>query len=122
MPRKAKKKEDVPLAPRETDTGEEGELVVDVFQTPAEFVVQTTVAGVKAEDLDIAITEDMVTIRGKREREEKNSTADFICKECFWGSFSRKIVLPRQIDPQLANAVMHNGILTIRLPKKPGEA
>ncbi|MFN7088455.1 MAG: Hsp20/alpha crystallin family protein [Candidatus Paceibacteria bacterium] len=113
MPRRKKE-----ISPSLLPELEEGELTVDVYQTPEHIVVQTAVAGVKPEDLDIAITEDTVTIRGRREREEMVPDEDFFCKECFWGPFSRRIVLPNRVDANAAQAVMkNNGILTIRLPK-----
>jgi HSP20 family protein len=100
---------------------EEGELTVDVYQTPGEIVIQTAVAGVNPEDLDIAITEDTVHIRGQREREEEISPKSFLCQECFWGPFSRKIILPHRVDADASQAVMKkSGILTIRLPKLAG--
>jgi len=117
MPRKKKNKEtSVPSILEKFE--EEGELTVDVYQTSAEIVVQTAVAGVKPEDLDIAITDDSVTIQGKRQREEAIHHDDFFLQECFWGPFSRKVVLPHRVDSNAAQAIMkNNGVLTIRLPK-----
>lgn len=95
----------------------EGQLTVDVCQTDNEIIIQSTVAGVLAEDLEINITTESVTIRGKREREEKVEAKDYLYQECFWGSFSRSIILPQEIDPDRAVASLKNGVLTIRLPK-----
>lgn len=95
----------------------EGQLTVDVFQTDKEIIVQSTVAGVSDEDLEINITGESVTIRGKREKEEKIEDQDYFYKECFWGSFARSIILPQEIDPDRSTAVLKNGILTIRMPK-----
>jgi len=115
MPRKKREEKDSLLGKLE----EEGELTVDVYETPEEVVIRTAVAGVKAEDLDIAITEDTVTIRGRRENEEATLAKDYLFQECFWGPFSRKIILPKRVDPATSQAQMkNNGILTIRLPKK----
>lgn len=96
---------------------EEGELAIDVYQTPEEIILESTIAGVEPKDLDISITNDMVTIRGKRERKEKIKTEDFFFQECFWGAFSRSIVLPQEVDADKAKAVLKNGVLNIRLPK-----
>ena len=74
-------------------------------------------AGVLPDDLEINITTESVTIRGEREREEKVEAKDYLYQECFWGSFSRSIILPQEIDPDRAVATLKNGVLTIRLPK-----
>lgn len=99
------------------EEAEEGQLTVDVYQAPAEFVIQTAIAGVKPDDLDVNITEDMVIIRGKRERAEEFSQEGFLYQECFWGPFSRTIILPGRVDPNTSAATLKNGVLTIRLPK-----
>ena len=72
----------------------EGQLTIDVYQTPEEVVVESTIAGVKPEDLDIAITNEAVTIRGKREKTETIKDEDYFYQECYWGKFSRSIILP----------------------------
>ncbi len=96
---------------------EEGHLTVDVFQNGDDIVVRSTVAGVNPDDIDISITKDMVTIRGQRKTEEKINSSDYYHRELYWGSFSRSIILPFDIDPDNAKASMKNGVLTIRLPK-----
>ncbi len=100
----------------EEDSGE-GQLTVDVYQTPNEIIVKTMVAGVRPEDLDIAITRDMVTVKGKRESERSISDEDYFHKELYWGSFSRTILLPAEVDVEEAEATEKHGLLTIRLPK-----
>lgn len=80
-------------------------------------MVQSTVAGVKDADLDINITNESVTIRGKREKEKKIEDKDYFYEECYWGNFSRSIILPEEIDPEKSTAEVKNGILTIRMPK-----
>lgn len=94
----------------------EGQLAVDVYQTDGELVIQSTIAGVKPEDLDIAAQGDMVTIRGKRENIEKEEK-NYFYQECYWGPFSREIILPVEADTSRAEATMVDGILTIRMPK-----
>jgi HSP20 family protein len=96
---------------------EEGKLTIDVYQTPSEIVVESTIAGVKPEDLDIAINSESVTIHGKRERETKVSDEDYFYQECYWGKFSRSVILPQEIDAENATASLKNGVLIIRLPK-----
>lgn len=95
----------------------EGQLMVDVYQTPSEIVIKSAVAGVKPEDIDISIVNDMITIKGKRELDEVVKSEDYFYQECYWGSFSRSIILPIEIDADRVNATLKNGILTIRLPK-----
>ncbi len=95
----------------------EGQLTVDVYQTPEEIVVQSAVAGVEPEDLEINITNESVTIKGKREKKEKIEESDYIYQECFWGKFSRSIILPQEVDPEKSTATLKNGILTIKMPK-----
>lgn len=97
---------------------EEGELTVDIYDQGDAIVIQSTVAGVKPEDLDVSITSDSVTIRGKRERLEEAAEKDYYYKELFWGSFSRSVILPEEIEDDLAEASLKHGLLTIRLPKK----
>ena len=96
---------------------EEGQLTVDVHQTPDEIVIKTMVAGVRPEDLDINITRDMVTIKGKREESAEINEQDYFHKELYWGSFSRTIMLPEEIEVEEAEAVERHGLLTIKLPK-----
>ena len=96
---------------------EEGQLTVDVYQNPNEIIIQAIVAGVKPEDLDISITQDMVTLRGKREDGRRIERENFFYQELYWGSFTRSILLPQEIDPDEAEAVLKNGLLTVKLPK-----
>jgi HSP20 family protein len=95
----------------------EGQLTVDVYETPTAFVVKSAVAGVSPENLDIAITNESVTIKGSRHEDEKVKTENYLHQECYWGRFSRSIILPQEIDPNKAQASLKNGILKINLPK-----
>ena len=96
---------------------EEGQLSVDVFQTKDAIVIKSTIAGVKPEDIDISINNDMVTIRGKREIEQSVAEEDYFYQECYWGGFSRSIILPTEIVPDKVEASLKNGVLTVTLPK-----
>ena len=95
----------------------EGELTVDVYETPSHIIVKTLIAGVKKEDMDIALSRDMVAIRGKRELEENIEESNYFHRELYWGTFSRTILLPQEVDIERAEAVENQGMLTIRLPK-----
>src|SRR3989339_1146475 len=96
---------------------EEGQLSVDVFQTKDAIVIKSTIAGVKPEDIDVSINNDMITIRGKREIEETIAEDDYFYQECYWGGFSRSIILPVEIIADKVEASLKNGVLTISLPK-----
>ncbi len=98
-------------------TEQEGELTVDVYQNAETVVIKAMIAGVRPEDLDISITRDLVTIRGKREEERTVAEEDFIMKELYWGSFSRAIALPVEIDVDEAEAIEKHGLLILKLPK-----
>ncbi len=99
----------------EEDT--DGELAIDVYQTASDIIVQTFVAGVRPEDLEINITRDMLTVRGKRQENRTITQDDFFSKELYWGTFSRTISLPQEIEPEEAEAIERHGLLTIRMPK-----
>jgi len=118
---KKEKKISLPAEPEKTNgdwlPDSEGQLTIDVYQTPADIVIKSTIAGVSPEDLDITITNDMVTIKGKREKDEMISGGDYYYQECYWGAFSRSVILPVDVEAEKADASMKNGILTIRLPK-----
>ena len=104
------------LGREEIYDAEDGQLAVDVFQGDNEVTIQSIVAGVKPDDLDISIDKNSVTIRGKRENNRLTKRENAVCQELYWGSFSRKVSLSDEMDPDNAEAVIKNGILTIRLP------
>jgi HSP20 family molecular chaperone IbpA len=95
----------------------DGQLAVDVINTDDSIIVRAMLAGVKPGEIDIDIARDMVTIRGTREEEHESITDDFYHRELFWGTFSRNIILPEEIDVELAEATEKHGLLTLRLPK-----
>ncbi len=103
-----------------SDSDEEnldGELPVDMYQTGDAIVIRALVAGVSPDDLDIAITRDMVTIRGSREEIRESAGDDYFHRELFWGSFSRTLLLPEEVIIDEAEAQEKHGLLEIRLPK-----
>ncbi|MFH1175471.1 MAG: Hsp20/alpha crystallin family protein [bacterium] len=109
--------EEKPTSPVWQDESE-GQLTIDVYQTSSEIVIKSTIAGVDASDLDVNITNDMVTIKGKREDCEEKEEKDYYYQECYWGAFSRSIILPVDVEAENAQASLNKqGILTIRLPK-----
>ncbi|MBD3248017.1 Hsp20 family protein [Candidatus Falkowbacteria bacterium] len=96
---------------------EEGQLAIDVYETEDQIIIKSTMAGVKPEDIDISINNDMLTIRGKREEEENIREENYLYKECYWGSFSRSIILPTEVDNKNIDAELENGVLTVSLKK-----
>lgn len=95
----------------------EGQLAVDVYQTKDKIVVKAPIAGVKPEDIDVAISEDVVTIRGDRKDEFAVEKDNYYVQECFWGSFSRSVILPASTVAEKAEASLKDGVLTIQIPK-----
>ena len=99
------------------DDYDEGQLSIDVYQTPNKLVLKSTIAGVKPEDIDISINNDMLTIRGKRKLVEAVTEENYLIKECYWGGFSRSVILPVEVEAENVEAALDNGVLTIILPK-----
>lgn len=100
---------------------EEGELLVDVYQDGNNIIIRSTVAGIQSEDIDIDINNDMITIRGKRKADVMVDEDDYFYQECYWGSFSRSIILPCEVQANKVKASLKNGVLTIILPKSKKE-
>jgi len=96
---------------------EEGQLSVDIYQTDDNLVVKSTIAGATSKDIEISLVDDMLTIRGQRELDEEVSNQAYLYRECYWGRFSRSIVLPVEVRGDKVSAALHNGVLTIILPK-----
>lgn len=103
-------------APQSPDEGE-GTLTVDVYEDGDDLVVQSTVAGVDDDKLEVNITTESVTIRGERERKDEVKEKDYFYQELFWGTFSRSVILPHEVDPEHSSASLKNGVLTVRMPK-----
>lgn len=108
---------DTPAPAHQEEERSEGQLPVDMYQTPEEIVVRTFVAGVRPEDVNVSISRDMVVIEGAREERTESTGSDYFSQELFWGSFSRTIMLPQEVDVDGANASAKDGLLTIVLPK-----
>ncbi len=94
-----------------------GQLTVDMYQKPNEIIIKAMLAGVNPENLDVSIAQDMITIKGKRQSSKETSEENYFYKELYWGSFTRSILLPQEIDPDSAEAKLKDGLLVIRLPK-----
>ena len=96
---------------------EDGQLTVDVYQTPSEIVVQAMIAGVQPDNLSIIITRDSIIIKGKREEIRGVDEENYVVRELYWGSFSRTISLPCEVETEEAEAVEKHGLLIIKIPK-----
>jgi HSP20 family molecular chaperone IbpA len=132
-PRRARTHGDMPMASRqqpahagyEPETAypasheeePEGQLPVDMYQTPGEIVVRTFIAGVRPEEINLSISRDMVVIEGSRAERESVDESAYVNRELFWGNFSRTILLPQEIDVENSSATAKDGLLTLILPK-----
>ena len=107
-----------PVASQEDWLSEyEGQLTIDMYQTKDNVIIKSTIAGVRPEDIDVTIANDMVTIRGERKKDFDAASEDYFYQECYWGSFSRSVVLPVDVDIENVSADLRDGILTVILPK-----
>ncbi|MFC1789405.1 Hsp20/alpha crystallin family protein [Patescibacteria group bacterium] len=103
--------------PEKKYEGPAGQLAVDVYQTEKELVIQSAIAGVKADSLDISFERDVISISGIREKPSEDREKVYIYQECYWGHFSRQIMVSVEVDPSRTEATLKDGILTIRVPK-----
>ncbi len=106
-----------PVKHYQSDGDEEGQLALDVYQTPTEIVIMAPIAGVKLSDINVSITEDILTIKGKRYLEFDIPEQDYLTQECFWGDFSRSIVLPAAVDTAKISAGFKDAVLKISIPR-----
>lgn len=97
---------------------EEGQLLVDMYENADALVVRSFVAGVEPDDIEISMHNDMLTIRGRRHDIEEIHDDRFFHRECYWGTFSRSVIIPRPVDVEAIRALFKNGVVTIVLPKK----
>jgi HSP20 family protein len=100
------------------DESEEGQLAIDAYQDEENVVLKAPIAGVSIEDLEISITDEVVTIKGQRRNEADVERQNYFVQECYWGSFMRSYILPVSVDAAKAEASLRNGILTIKIPKQ----
>lgn len=113
------------LVPDETSFAEitdwhddfEGQLAIDVYQTTTDLVIKAPIAGVKHEELEVNITDELLTIRGERHEVPPAEVEGYLIQECYWGTFSRSFPFPIAVDSEKANASLVDGILTITVPK-----
>lgn len=95
----------------------EGQLAIDVFQTEDNIIIKAPIAGVSPEDLEISVSDEVVTVKGERRESQEIVRENYFTQECYWGTFSRSYVLPVAVDAEKATAALKNGVLTITIPK-----
>jgi HSP20 family protein len=95
----------------------EGQLAIDVYHDARRIIIKSTIAGVKPEDLKISLHNDLLTIKGVRSTGQNIQEENYLYRECYWGSFSRSIILPVEVDSKRVEAELENGVLTITLYK-----
>ncbi len=97
---------------------DEGKLIVDILQTTEHLIVLAPLAGVEVESIDLYIQNDLLTIKGKRINPIKDEdVVEYYYQECFWGNFSRTIILPFEVKTDLVEAEYKNGLLLVKIPK-----
>ena len=94
-----------------------GQLAVDVYETREKLVVKGRVAGVNKSDLDVSISDNTLTVRGTLSAGNEDDVENYFLQECYWGEFSRSIVLPVPVKEEEIEAVLKDGVLTISFAK-----
>lgn len=92
---------------------------VDVKETDKEVKVIAELPGMDASDVDISVSDNILTLRGEKKQEKEEKDAGYYRRECTYGSFHRDIALPSEIEEDKVEAEFKKGVLTIRMPKKP---
>ncbi len=94
---------------------QDGQPAMDMYQQETELIIQAALAGIQVSDVEISIENDIFMIKGKRANPAKEVTKHFL-QECFWGNFSREIILPVEVDASRTEAEIKNGVLIIKIP------
>ena len=92
---------------------------LDVFEKEDRYVVKAELPGMKEEDVDVSVIGDTLTIKGERKAESEVKEEDYYCCERSYGSFSRSVALPSNIDAKKIEASYEDGVLEVTLPKAP---
>lgn len=97
---------------------EVGQLSVDIYHTDKEIIILAPIAGITKENVKLSVTDDVLVIQGERPPREEVAEENYYTRECFWGNFSRAIVLPQEADSKNISASFENNVLEIRIPRK----
>lgn len=111
-------KNEVQLQGEEWLEEEEGQLAIDAYQDEDNIYIKAPIAGVNIDDLEISITDEIVSVKGTRKNETELARENYFVQECYWGSFMRSYILPVSVDAAKAEARLRDGILTISIPKQ----
>ncbi|MBR5419191.1 Hsp20/alpha crystallin family protein [Candidatus Saccharibacteria bacterium] len=95
-----------------------GQLAVDVYETPTKLIIKARTAGIERKDLDVSISDNILTISGVLSGGEDDNATQWHIQECYWGEFSRTIALPVQVVEDGVEAVLKDGVLTISFEKE----
>src|SRR6478736_6144089 len=109
-----------PVADDNWDEGEEdfpGQLAVDVYETDERLVVKARTAGVNKDELDVSISDGILTISGTLSAGDEADAINWHIQECYWGEFSRTLALPVAVKEDEVEAVLKDGVLTISFTK-----
>lgn len=99
-----------------------GQLAVDVYETEDKLVIKARTAGVNKEDLDVSISDGILTISGTLSSGDENDAVNWHIQECYWGEFNRTLALPVSVKEDEVEAVLKDGVLTIKFSKIKQEA
>lgn len=103
--------------PQRWNLFEEGQLRIDMYEREDAIIVRALVAGVDPQDLEVSMHNDLLTIRGVRQEFEEVHLDKYFHRECYWGAFSRSVIIPIPVNQQDIRACIKNGIIYIELPK-----
>ncbi|MFA5995617.1 MAG: Hsp20/alpha crystallin family protein [Patescibacteria group bacterium] len=96
----------------------EGQLAVDVYQDAKNLYVKAIIGGIRPEDIEIHLNNDLLTVKGKRIKPDADVAPEqYYIQECFWGGFSRSIILPVDVLSDRVEATIEHGVLSLTLPK-----
>ena len=99
-----------------------GQLAVDVYETADKLVIKARTAGIERKDLDVSISDNILTISGVLSGSEDDKVTQWHIQECYWGEFSRTIALPVQVKEDGVEAVLKDGVLTVSFEQEKTEA
>jgi HSP20 family protein len=98
-----------------------GQLAVDVYETEEKLIVKARTAGVNKEDLDVSISDGILTISGTLSSGDDSDATQWHIQECYWGEFSRTVALPVAVKEEEVDAVLKDGVLSISFNKVKSE-
>ncbi len=113
--KKIKTKED--RNSKDSDKDGMGQLAIDVYETDNDIVFVAPIAGVDPDDIEVSITDDVVSVEGERKADKEATEDDYFVQECYWGKFSRQYILPIEVEAEKGKAEIKDGILTVTIPK-----